>query len=72
MKTEYKHIFFEQDEEICCGKPTFNCVSNKDGDILGVVHFYRPWKKVVFEGWPEAVFDTSCLKDIINFMEQLQ
>ena len=76
MKTRYSHIHFSEDlEQLDPEKPTYLCPylcrNNKSDNILGVVAYYLPWKKYEFIGEEGAGFDTSCLRDIIHFMEQL-
>jgi len=43
---------------------------NKD-DLLVVISWHGPWRKytAMFNG--VAIFDTKCLKDIINFIDEL-
>ncbi len=72
MKTRYKHIYFE---EFGIGsepqRTIYLCRNNKTSSVLGGVEYYPAWRKWVFEGKEDAVFDTSCLADIIDFMKQL-
>jgi len=65
MKTEYKHIHFEKDD----GGKTYYCKSNQSKSIIGIVSFYPPWKRYVFEGREFCVFDAFCLADIIDFLK---
>jgi len=46
-------------------------VINKKGDELGEVYFDSEWKKIVFCGGIGAYFDVSCLKRLIELMEDL-
>ncbi len=69
MKTKYKHIYFVE-TNFAEGK-SFWCRNNKSNAILGLVEYYIPWKRYVFEGRNDCVFDTSCLQDIIHFIGQL-
>ena len=68
MKTKYKFIWFEPTTLTC----VWNCVNNKAKTYLGVVSFYKPWKRYVFNAENErCVFSQDCLEDIIDFMKQL-
>ena len=73
MKTRYKHIYFDEVptmivEEHC----TWFCRNNKTDDVLGTLTYYSPWKRWVFEGEQDCLFDESCLADIIHFIKQLK
>ena len=73
MKNKYKHIHFvEADTELFKEEPYWRCKNNHDGFTLGIVEMYPTWNKYVFEPTANVVFDTSCLLDIIHFMEQLK
>lgn len=69
MKTAYKHIEFI--ETTLQGH--WNCLNKKHGDDLGSVFFYQPWKQFVFEFCElgDCVFNSSCLRDIAHFLDQL-
>ena len=71
MKTRYKHIHFEEGGGPKADHPLYHCKNNRTASILGVVFYFKPWKKYVFEGRTGCVFDVSCLTDIIDFMNQL-
>jgi len=69
MKTDYKHIHFEAKKE---GRSTiWICLNNKTEKYIGFVSHFNQWRRWVFEGMTGCVFDTSCLTDIIDFMNQL-
>lgn len=71
MKYRYQHISFEK-RDSRGGKAFYLCRNNKDDSVLGTVFYYPLWRKYVFEGGPGAVFGTSCLADVIDFMKQLE
>ncbi len=72
MKTKYKHIHFEQIEDYY-KKARWSCRNNRSGDEVGSVFWYEPWRRYCFSQADEGIlFDTGCLQDIINFMEQLK
>jgi len=73
MKTDYKYIYFKlhptQDEKrktkiwICC---------NKSSDIvLAEIKWYPPWRQYCLSPESYMVFNDGCLKDIIDFLNQL-
>ncbi len=73
MKHKYKHIHFvKADTELLKEEPYWRCKNNRSGATLGIVERYRHWNKYVFEPTAQTMFDTSCLQDIIHFMEQLK
>ncbi len=45
-------------------------VRSTKGDALGVVEWYRPWRKHVFAPEEIAVFDEGCLSDISAFLKR--
>jgi hypothetical protein len=68
MKTSYRFIHFVQS-----ARGPWACRNNKTGVLLGVVHFYHPWRRYVWQqSGPEGVFSADCLTDIAHFMSQLE
>lgn len=64
---ESKYLTFEK--QIIEGRKTpIYVVVNKSGDSLGIIYFYPAWRKYVFSSYPEMIYDSSCLTDIINFI----
>jgi len=49
----------------------FNVVSKLHGDILGRISWYGAWRQYTFSPTYPTVWNNTCLKDIINFLEQL-
>lgn len=41
-----------------------------DGEWLGDVRWYAPWRKYVFNPAAACVFEGDCLRDIIAFIEK--
>ena len=70
MKTKYAHIHFVVIEEKLKTK-VWACRNNKTGFGLGQVYWYGPWRKYCIRFSEEAVFDPGCLRDIVDFMDQL-
>lgn len=68
MKTSFKFIKFEKNEF----RSVWNILNRKDESVLGEITYYHPWKKWVFAATNnDIIFDAVCLKDIVEFMEQL-
>jgi hypothetical protein len=66
----YKHITIRQvGGEIFEQHPVYRIFDNKDKKQLGILSFYRPWKKYVFCSKDGCVFDTSCLSDVQDFIK---
>jgi hypothetical protein len=71
MKTKYKYIHFKK----IVDKPKtsiWSCLNNKSGAELGRIKWYAPWRKYCYFPTVQAVYDTGCLKDIIDFISQLK
>lgn len=52
------------------GKPVYRIHNIKNNAQLGIISFYKPWKQYVFSSRPECVFNNSCLRDVLDFMEK--
>lgn len=46
-------------------------VKNLSGESLGWVHWRSAWRRYVFGVYKVAEFDAGCLKEIIDFLDQL-
>ena len=54
------------------GKKTFNIdVLNKDGVTLGIIKWNSGWRRYAFFIASGTFFDSECLKDITNYIDQL-
>jgi hypothetical protein len=70
MNTKYQYIRFL--EEHTTGKTSkWSCLNNKSDDCLGMVRWDGGWRQYVF--WPEdcCMFSNGCLRDIADFLDQL-
>jgi len=68
---KYKYITIRQDNnEIFKEKPVYRIYNNKSQDQLGILSFYKPWKEYVFSSLPDCVFNNSCLRDVLDFLEK--
>ena len=67
---KYKYITVEQiNNEIFEKHPVYRIYTNKRRGQIGVLSYYKPWKQYVFSSQPQCVFNNSCLKDVIDFLE---
>lgn len=68
MKSRYKYIHFEN-----VLKGHWYCYNNKTDDDLGCATYYEPWKQWVidFTDAQDCVFNNQCLRDIADFLDQL-
>ncbi len=71
MKTEYKHIRFQ---DLSAQYPrrktsTYNCWNHSE-ILLGCVEWKSGWRQYIFEP-NQAVFSAGCLQDISHFIKQL-
>ena len=66
----YKFITIRQASGMfSCGKPVFEIVTNRSHEQIGLLSYHKPWKQYVFSTDHDCVFNNSCLRDIIDFME---
>ena len=69
---KYKYIIIQQDgAETFNGKPVYRIYNNRSKDQLGILSWYKPWKEYVFSSKEECVFNNSCLKDVLDFIENV-
>lgn len=72
LKTKYKFIHFVETEEVVSGKKVWDCRNNKSNDLLSKIFYYKPWNEYCFtQSDRNILFNNGCLKDTINFIEQL-
>jgi len=70
---KYKFINIRQvNNEIFERHPVYRIFNNKTETQLGILSYYKPWKQYVFSSQPECVFNDSCLKDVLNFIESIK
>jgi len=71
MKERYEYIYFE--EEPNPGKKTkqFWCRNKKSDITLGVIRWHSPWRQYCFLPTGPTIFSRGCLKDIVDFINQL-
>ena len=67
---KYKYITIRQEgEEMFEGKLVYRIFNNKTNFQLGIISFYKSWKQYVFSSQLGCVFNNSCLRDVLDFME---
>jgi hypothetical protein len=67
---KYKHIYInELPGENRDDKPVYGIFNNNSNVMIGLLSFYGKWKQYVFESAPDCIFSASCLKDVIDFIE---
>ena len=67
---KYKFITIAQDNgESFVGMPVYRIRNNRSGDQLGIISYYKQWKQYVFSSREECVFNNSCLRDVLDFIE---
>lgn len=67
---KYKYITIKQvDAEVFEGRPVYRIFNNRSNGQLGIISWYKPWKEYVFSSQPECVFNNSCLRDVLDFIE---
>lgn len=44
-------------------------INNKSNDMLGEIYYYPPWRQYVVGFFEGCIFNNTCLRDIIDFME---
>jgi hypothetical protein len=67
MKTQYQYIRFVETTD----PKTWICENIKSGNELGQIEWYSPWRQYIYSPTCPAVYSTGCLKDIVDFIEQL-
>lgn len=68
---KYKYINIKQvNSEVFEGKPVYRIFNNRTGDQLGIISYYKPWKEYVFSSKEDCVFNNTCLRDVLDFMEK--
>lgn len=69
---KYKFIIIRQvAEEVFNKKPVYRIFNNRSGDQLGILSYYKPWKEYVFLSREECVFNNTCMRDVLDFIENV-
>jgi len=72
MKTQYEHIYFEQDLTPSRRKTQIWACRHVGNEIsLGEVRWHPPWRQYCFFPQDQTIYASSCLRDIQDFIRQL-
>lgn len=67
---KYKYITIKQlSSEVFEGQPVYRIFNNRSNAQLGIISYYKPWKEYVFSSKMDCVFNNSCLRDVLDFIE---
>jgi len=70
MAKKYKFITIEQvDSEVFDSKPVYRIFNNRNRAQIGIISYYRLWKEYVFSAKENCVFNNTCLRDVVDFIE---
>ena len=67
---KYKHITIEPSYKEGHGHYVYRIVNNKSNKLLGMIFWYAQWRQYVCEFTAGRIFNNSCLRDIIKFIEE--
>jgi hypothetical protein len=70
MKTEYKYISFRLVKQLE-KTSRWVIVNNESEECIGEIKWYSAWRRYCFFTNDGMIFDQSCLRDIIDFIQQL-
>lgn len=65
MKLEFMDMYFDEN-----GK-TYWSIWNKKKEKLGIIRYWKPWKKYVWDQDNDIIMSKDCLKQIADFLEDL-
>lgn len=66
----YKYITIKQVEsELFGGRPVYRIFNNRSKGQIGILSYYKPWKEYVFSSKEDCVFNDSCLRDVLDFID---
>ena len=79
MKTKYKYIHFEEEQNPGRKTTKWNCLNSNSGNLLGYVEWYGAWRQYTFSTYSPAfsyeyiniILNKGCLDDISDFLDQL-
>ena len=69
---KYRFVTIKNEgDELFGGKLVYRIRNNRSKDQLGLISYYKPWKEYVFSSREECVFNNSCLRDVLDFIENV-
>jgi hypothetical protein len=72
MKTQYGYIHFKEAPKPLLDETCWACHNNRTKNILGICVVNNLWHKWMFQPENYTEFSIGCLRDIADFMEQLE
>lgn len=67
---QYKYITIVHNKtETFNDRPVYRIFNTKAKVQIAVISYYKPWKQYVFSSHEQCVFNNTCLRDILEFME---
>jgi hypothetical protein len=70
MQQQYEYIHFDQVQS-SNKTGVYACRNNRSGGGIGTVRWYGAWRQYCFFTGVEAIFSAGCLRDIMDFLTQL-
>ena len=67
---ESKYLIFEKQMVVGRKTPIYMIYSKSDETPLGRIIFWPAWRKYVFEPTDNTIFDSNCLIDILNKLNE--
>jgi len=64
---DYKYIKFNY----LSGSNEYDCINKSNGDLLASIIYYEPGHRWVLCKFFNSIFDSSCLYDIVDFLNFL-
>jgi hypothetical protein len=64
-------LIFHHEKKSASGKTDIYSVKNLSGQMLGGIFWYSQWRKYIFHSRDGISFDSKCLSEIVNFLNQL-
>ena len=72
IQTVYKYIEFVRTDSGKAKTQKWYCMNRNHGERLGVISWYGAWRQYCYEPICAATYSAGCLKDIADFIGQLQ
>jgi len=47
-------------------------ITNKKGEYIGYLDFYKPWKCWVLKPMYNCIFSADCMQEIVDYMNKLK
>ena len=50
---------------------TYHVISAHQGNVLGEIDWYIPWRQYVFEAAPDTIWNKDCLREVAAYLDGL-